>query len=149
MKNGLTFSPIKGSADNEIGVPDGYTWEALAAWGDSLTPDAPDFDSNDLDAAAQRQQVGCNCDFVACLDIIRHSGIVGVNHEYTNPDLMFPNYSADHTTQRQVDYETAAHGVSMFLASRRAPPFRALPLQRLQSAHPRGDADHDVGSGGR
>lgn len=119
VKNGLTFSPIKGSADDEIGVPDGYAWEALAAWGDPLTPDAPDFDPNDLDPAAQRQQVGYNCDFVAWFDNIRHSGIVGVNHEYTNPDLMFPNYSADHTTQRQVDYEIAAHGVSMFLASRR------------------------------
>lgn len=83
------------------------------------TPDAPDLDPNDLDPAAQRRQVGYNCDFVAWFDNIRHSGIVGVNHEYTNPDLMFPNYSADHTTPRQVDYEIAAHGVSMFLASRR------------------------------
>lgn len=103
-RNGLTFSPIEGSADDEIGVPDGYTWKALAAWGDPLTQEAPDFDPSDLDPAAQRLQVGYNCDFVAWFDNIRHSGIVGVNHECPSPDLRFPNYSADHTTQERVDY---------------------------------------------
>ena len=117
---GLSFSPIQGSLDDEIAVPDGYKWAPLAAWGQPLTFDAPDFDPDNLDAAAQRQQVGYNCDFVAWFDYIRNSGIVCVNHEYTNPDLMFRNYSAENTTQAQVDYEIAAHGVSMFLASRKA-----------------------------
>ena len=120
--SGLTFSPIQGSPDDEIVVPDGYRWAPLAAWGDPLTRDAPAFDPDNLDPAAQRQQVGYNCDFLAWFDWIRKSGIVGVNHEYTNPDLMFRNYSADTTTQQQVDYEIAAHGVSMFLASKESTP---------------------------
>ncbi len=61
----LTFSPIQGSLDDEVRVPDGYRWESLAAWGDPLTPDAPDFEPYNLDPAAQRQQIGYNCDFVA------------------------------------------------------------------------------------
>ena len=113
----LTFSPIAGSPDDEIGVPEGYTWAPLAAWGQPLTRQAPEFDPDNLDPAAQRQQVGYNCDFVAWFDHIHGSGIVGVNHEYTNPDLMFPNYSAETTDKRQVDYEIAAHGVSMFLTT--------------------------------
>ena len=113
--SGLRFAALEGSAEDEIGVPDGYKWEALAAWGQPLTNGAPEFDPNNLDPAAQRQQVGYNCDFVAWFDYIHGSGIVGVNHEYTNPTLMFPNYSADRTTQREVDYEIAAHGVSFFL----------------------------------
>ena len=35
------------------------------------------------------------------------------NHEYTNPELMFPGYSADAPTREQVDYELAAHGASV------------------------------------
>ncbi len=116
----LSFATIEGSADDEIAVPDGYKWAPLAAWGDPLMPGAPAFDPNNLDPAAQRQQVGYNCDFVAWFDYIHGSGIVGLNHEYTNPDLMFPNYSADATTQQQVDYEIATHGVSLFLAVRRS-----------------------------
>ena len=113
--SGLQFAPIQGSAADEIGVPEGYKWEALAGWGQPLTNNAPEFDPNDLDPAAQRQQVGNNCDFVAWFDYVHGSGIVGVNHEYTNPDLMFRNYSAERTTQRELDYEIAAHGVSFFL----------------------------------
>ncbi len=109
----LTFSPIQGSADDEIAVPDGYKWEPLAAWGQPINASAPDFDPFNLDPWAQEQQVGYNCDFVAWFDNIYGSGVVGINHEYTNPELMFPNYSADHADRRQVDYEIAAHGVSM------------------------------------
>lgn len=117
-ENELTFTPIEGSADDEIAVPDGYKWAPLAAWGDPLTGRAPAFDPNNLDPGAQRQQVGYNCDFVAWFEYIHGSGIVGLNHEYTNPDLMFPNYSAETTNRQQVDYEIAAHGVSFFLAVR-------------------------------
>lgn len=115
--SGLTFAPIEGSLADEIAVPEGYKWEPLAAWGQPLTTEAPEFDPNDLDPEAQRQQVGYNCDFVAWFDYVFDSGIVGVNHEYTNPELIFPNYSADRTNQREVDYEIAAHGVSMFLVT--------------------------------
>ena len=114
--SGLGFAAIQGSTADEIGVPEGYKREALAAWGQPLTNSAPEFDPNSLDPAAQRQQVGYNCDFVAWFDYMHGSGIVGVNHESTNQTLMFRNYSAERTTQRQVDYEIAAHGVSFFLA---------------------------------
>ncbi len=116
----LSFAPITGSSDDEITVPEGYKSAPLAAWGDPLFAGAPAFDPGDLDPAAQRRQVGYNCDFVAWFDHIDGSGIVGLNHEYTTPELMFSNYSADKATQRQVDYEIAAHGVSFFLAKRNA-----------------------------
>ncbi len=62
--------------------------------------------------------MGCHRDFVAWFDYISRSGIVGVNHEYTNPALMFPNYDPDQSNQRQVDHEIAAHGESMLLVAR-------------------------------
>ena len=117
--SGLTFSPIQGSPDDEITVPEGYKWEPLAAWGQPINGSAPEFDPYDLDPWAQEQQVGYNCDFVVWFDYIGGSGVVGINHEYTNPELMFSNHSADHATTRQVDYEIAAHGVSMLSVVRR------------------------------
>lgn len=121
--SGLTFAPISGSADDEIAVPENYTWQPLVAWGQPLTTSAPEFDPNDLDPVAQRQQVGYNCDFLAWFEprppLPPGTGIVGVNHEYTNPELMFPDYDAETTDRGTVDYEIAAHGVSMLLVRRR------------------------------
>ncbi len=118
--SGLTFSPISGTKEDRVAVPDGYKWEPLAAWGQPLTADAPEFDPYDLDPDAQRQQVGYNCDFVSWFPSLHGSGIVCVNHEYTNPELTFANYSEDHTTKREVDHEIAAYGVSTFLVVRRS-----------------------------
>ncbi|MDE0103497.1 MAG: DUF839 domain-containing protein [Bryobacterales bacterium] len=112
----LSFSPIRGSAADEISVTDGYTWALLAESGQPLAASAHAFDPDNLDPVAQRQQVGYNCDFLAWFDYVRGSGIVGVNHEYTNPDLMFSNYSADTATKRPVDYEITAHSVSFLFA---------------------------------
>lgn len=122
QRGSLTFTSIEGNTEDEIHLPDGYRWAPLAAWGDPLTRTAPAFDPDNLDPVAQRQQVGYNCDFVAWFDHLDGSGIVGVNHEYTSPHLMFPDYSADHTTRQQVDYEIAAHGVSLFLTTGRKTP---------------------------
>ena len=98
--------------------------EPLAAWGQPINGSAPDFDPFDLDPWAQKQQVGYNCDFVAWFDyVVGGSGVVGINHEYTNPELMFPNYSADHATKRQVDYEIAG-------------PRRFDALGRVQARYP-------------
>ena len=41
--SGLGFAAIQGSAADEIGVPQGSKWEALAAWGQPLTNSAPEF----------------------------------------------------------------------------------------------------------
>jgi hypothetical protein len=42
-------------------------------------------------------------------------GLLAVNHEYTNPELMFPGYDIENPspTKSQVDIEIAAHGMSV------------------------------------
>ena len=112
------FSPIEGDSEDRIAVPEGYRWETLAAWGQPVDASAPEFDPFDLDPAAQRRQVGYNCDFVAWFDYVFGFGLVGVNHEYTNPELMFPDYDPEGATRRQVDYEIAAHGASILVVWR-------------------------------
>ena len=119
---GLAFNSIDGGTEDEVRVPDGYTWEALAQWGDRLKVGASTFDPSNLDAAAQRKQVGYNCGYLGWVDYQPSlGGIVCVGHDDTDPELMFPDYSPDLTTLQQVDYELAALGVSVF----QAPPRRS------------------------
>ena len=37
---------------------------------------------------------------------------MAINHEYTNPELMFPDYNTKAPTQTQVDVKLAAHGLA-------------------------------------
>jgi hypothetical protein len=105
---------------DEISVPDGYFARTLIRWGEPLTASAPEFDVWNQTRAAQEQQFGYNCDFVGFLPLPLGSnnsnrGLLVVNHEYTNPELMFPGYNIEEPdpTQEQVDVELAAHGVSV------------------------------------
>ncbi len=127
----LTFTPIDPQAADvaEIVVPDGYTATVLLRWGDPLTADAPEFDADNQTAEAQAMQAGYNCDFVGFLPLPEGSdssdrGLLVVNHEYTNPELMFAGYlGADgsiSTTQQIVDTEIEAHGVSVVEITRAA-----------------------------
>jgi secreted PhoX family phosphatase len=118
----LGFTPIQPTpADQDkTVVADGFQSAVLLRWGDPLTSNAPEFDVANQTAEAQSQQFGYNCDFVGFLPLPFGSqsserGLLVVNHEYTNPELMFPGYSAEgHTpTQQEVDVELAAHGLSV------------------------------------
>ncbi|GAB4125659.1 MAG: hypothetical protein Fur005_17680 [Roseiflexaceae bacterium] len=67
---------------------------------------------------AQAKQFGYNCDFVGFLPLPPGStnsnrGLLVVNHEYTNEELMFPNYNPKAPTKNQVDVALQAHGVSV------------------------------------
>jgi hypothetical protein len=98
----------------------------LLRWGDPLTADAPDFAVDAQTADAQSKQFGYNCDMVAFFPLPMGSeasdhGILAVNHEYTNPELMFTDYDMEAgPTQEQVDIQLAAHGVSFVEIQRRA-----------------------------
>lgn len=118
----LAFGPIAGGAEDEIRIPDGYTWEALARWGDRIKFGASGFNPSNLDPAAQRKQVGYNCGYLGWVDYQPTlGGIVCIGHNGTNPELMFPDYSPDRATLQQTDYELAALGVTVF----QAPPRRS------------------------
>ncbi len=124
--NGLTFTPISLSRTDDVIVPPGYSSKVLLRWGDPILPGAPQFYINSQSAEKQAQQFGYNCDFVGFFPLPRfrsnnsNSGILAVNHEYTNPELMFPGYTANNPTEDQVNIEIAAHGLS-FAAIRNYP----------------------------
>jgi hypothetical protein len=110
--------PVLSSSARAV-IADGHKMSVLIRWGDPLFKDAPAFDPKKLTAAAQEKQFGYNCDFVGLLPhpdapSDGKRGLMVVNHEYTNPELMFAKYKPETTTKDIVDVELAAHGVSIF-----------------------------------
>ena len=89
--------------------------------GDPLFRDAVGFDPATQTAALQARRFGYNCDFIGYSQMPGHpgeGGLLCVNHEYTNPELMFPGYDSDNPTKEQVDYELAAHGATAVFIQR-------------------------------
>jgi secreted PhoX family phosphatase len=122
-------------------VPEGYTAVPFLRWGDPLFSDSPAFDPAAQSAASQALQFGYNCDYIGWISLPLGSdsadhGLLVVNHEYTNPELMFAGYltpnpeynAADeespeflaNPTQEIVDTELEAHGLSIVEVQRGA-----------------------------
>ncbi len=112
------FKPITGTLEDRIVVPEGYTHGVVASWGDPIKSFAPPYDANNITAFAQRVQFGYNCDFVGYLPIPYGSenskhGLLGVNHEYVNPELMFAEGKPGTFTAGQIEAQKAAVGFSV------------------------------------
>nr|WP_166652432.1 PhoX family phosphatase [Enterovirga rhinocerotis] len=87
----FAFDEIEATVTADHAVADGYDARVLLRWGDPLFPDMTPFDPLRLTAEEQERRFGYNNDYVGYLPIdgsSRH-GLLVVNHEYTNEELMF------------------------------------------------------------
>lgn len=129
----LGFTPISLDTGPDPIVAAGNQVIPFLSWGDPLHADSPAFDPASQSAASQGTQFGYNCDWIGFLPLPVGSdtsdhGLLIVNHEYTNPELMFPGYlvpNPDYTegseesefviapTLDHVDTELEAHGLSV------------------------------------
>lgn len=124
----LTFKEISHGIDQRDRAPDGYSVQVLMRWGDKLFKDAPEFEVGGQTAAGQEKHFGYNCDFTAFMPLPIFSdksdhGLLVVNHEYTIPDLMFPDDTAKRARMKKQEldeYEAnkmavtmAAHGMTV------------------------------------
>jgi len=134
----LSFEPIALDEQDEILVATGHRVTPFLRWGDPLFADAPELDLANQTADSQAQQFGYNCDWIGFLPLPQGSttsdhGLLVVNHEYTNPELMFPGYLIPNPaaaaatpeaetdipaflaspTKEIVDVELEAHGLSI------------------------------------
>ncbi|TIR23050.1 MAG: PhoX family phosphatase [Mesorhizobium sp.] len=118
------FDELEAGIDDKHHVAPGYDADVLLRWGDPLFADSPDFDPLNQSAEAQAKQFGYNNDYVGYIPIdgSAEHGLLVVNHEYTNPHLMFPGIvsivekdgkkaaEVAPLSKQQVDVEMAAHG---------------------------------------
>jgi secreted PhoX family phosphatase len=132
----LGFNAIAGSRADDVRVAGNHTSQVVIRWGDPLLPGARPLDTSGLaagallspgSAAAQERQFGYNCDAIAFYPLERdgRSGILCVNNEYTNDELMFPGRiglgreGADRLARwsrrnpEAAQVAIAAHGVSL------------------------------------
>ncbi|RWM01020.1 PhoX family phosphatase [Mesorhizobium sp.] len=121
------FDELEAGIDDRHHVAPGYDADVLLRWGDPLFADSPEFDPVKQSAAAQARQFGYNNDYVGYIPIdgSAEHGLLVVNHEYTNPHLMFPGIvkivekegkkaaEVAPLNKEQVDVEMAAHGGSI------------------------------------
>lgn len=118
------FDELEAGIDDKHHVAPGYDADVLLRWGDPLFADSPEFDPTKQSAEAQAKQFGYNNDYVGYIPIdgSAEHGLLVVNHEYTNPHLMFPGIvsivekdgkktaEVAPLSKEQVDVEMAAHG---------------------------------------
>jgi len=123
----FTFDEVEAGIDDRHHVAAGYDADVLLRWGDPIFADAPEFDPLKQSADAQARQFGYNNDYVGYIGIdgSAEHGLLVVNHEYTNPHLMFPGLvkivdkdgkkaiEQGALTKDQIDIEMAAHGGSV------------------------------------
>ena len=125
-KSAFAFKEVEAGVDADHHVAEGYDAQVLLRWGDPITPGAPPFDPAKQTPEAQAQQFGYNNDFVGYLpmpgaaDPSAH-GVLFVNHEYTNPHLMFPGVVEmkdgkpvlKNATPERFKIEAMAHGATV------------------------------------
>jgi secreted PhoX family phosphatase len=117
-QSSLSFAPIGLSSVDEIIVPGGYESSVVISWGDPLRTTVPPLAPLEQTASAQAGQFGYNADGLWFMPLPLGSresnvGLLVVNNEYTNPELMFADYDPRAPTAEEVDIQLAAHGVSI------------------------------------
>jgi len=137
----LTFKEIAHAHDETHHVPDGYELQVLLRWGDAVVSDAPAFDPTRATGAAQAMQFGYNCDYIDFRPLPAGSrnaghGLLVVNHEYTNTNLMFPGMgsgraAALNASKAQCEVEMAAHGLSVVEIRRSAERWEVVADGRM------------------
>ncbi len=120
----LGFASLPMVLDERHRVAAGYRADIVIRWGEPVEKGAPPFDIANQRAAAQAKQFGYNNDFLAFFPLPRGSassehGLLWVNHEYTNAELMRPGLpqppdsmaaNAQTATKEWTEIEIAAHG---------------------------------------
>ena len=91
----FNFAEVESGVDDKHYVAEGYDADVLIRWGDPVLPGAPPFDPHKLTRDGQAKQFGYNNDYLGYFPMPNapnpsEHGLLCVNHEYTNEELMFP-----------------------------------------------------------
>jgi secreted PhoX family phosphatase len=119
----LTFTELAHQYGERDAVAEGYEIQTVIRWGDPIVNGGPAYDPNNVTAAAQALQFGYNNDYLDYFPLPAGSrasdhGLLVVNHEYTNTNLIFAGLgeareARGKVTKAQTEAEIAAHGASV------------------------------------
>lgn len=88
--NRFPFEPIPVFTDGTVHLPEGYSWQTLASWGDPLFSDADGYDIANGGPVEKSDRVfGENTDGMELFSWRGHQ-ILAINHEYTNRKINLP-----------------------------------------------------------
>lgn len=115
---GLRFQAIRSSVADRIQVPAGYKHQVVIAWGDALDREGVGWAQDRQSGKAQAHQFGYNNDFLGYMPLPFGSsnsshGLLVANHEYVNPEIMFPAYTKEGITAEQVSICKEAVGMAV------------------------------------
>jgi uncharacterized protein len=134
----LGFQPVPISYDDTVVVPEGYSFQVLAATGEPIMGDMPAYRPGANTGAEQGMQIGQHHDGIHYFPIDGSSedGIICVNHEYIEPRFLHaekPGYKGQPIGDSDVVYdadgkrdddevlmEINAHGVSIYRTTKQA-----------------------------
>jgi secreted PhoX family phosphatase len=127
----FNFKEVAAGVDQTHHVAEGYDAQVLIRWGDPILPGGQPLNPTKQSAAIQKLQFGYNNDYLGYLPMPgaenpSHHGLLVVNHEYTNADLMVsgiagrPDLNNDFRgiTADIAAIEKAAHGGSVLEVKR-------------------------------
>ncbi|SFK41386.1 PhoX family protein [Falsiroseomonas stagni] len=133
----LTFPELRQQLSQHHAVAEGYEAQTVIRWGDPVLDGAPPYDPMAQTAAGQARQFGYNCDYLDFWPLPAGSrnsdhGLLCVNHEYTNTNLMFAGIgegraARGRTTAAQAAVEIEAHGMSVVEVKREGGTWRSVP----------------------
>ena len=119
----LTFPELRHRLAQTDAVAEGYERQVVIRWGDPVLPGAAPFDPRAVTEASQAKQFGYNCDYLDYFPLPMGSrtadhGLLVVNHEYTNTNLIFPGMGSGREARTrasgpQTRAELMAHGLSV------------------------------------
>jgi uncharacterized protein len=120
----FNFKELAAGHDDNHHIAEGYDADVIIRWGDPVVKGAPEFDAHSQTAQKQAGQFGYNNDYLGYFPINGKSdhGLLCVNHEYTNEELMFPSLPGRqdlravafaNMTKDLADIEMMAHGGSV------------------------------------
>ncbi|KUO65215.1 MAG: dTDP-glucose 4,6-dehydratase [Alphaproteobacteria bacterium BRH_c36] len=132
----FNFPEVAAGANEAHYVAEGYNAQILIRWGDKVVDGAPAFDAAKLSADAQAMQFGYNNDFLGFIPIGGRAdhGLLVVNHEYTNEELMFADADSKaksgkrfaEMTPERIAVEMMAHGGSVIEIKREGESWKVV-----------------------
>ena len=122
-------------------LAEGYKADIVIRWGDPVEKGAPAYDAAKLTAAAQAKQFGYNNDYIGYMPLPNYAarnsahGLLVVNHEYVNSELMWPHAESRSqirkaTTKEMAEAELAAHGLSVIEVRKTGGSWAVVPGSR-------------------